>query len=191
MSCLNHIQGKIIEISNNFLILSLGSISFRIRGSDKFLEILRNKIGEEVRIYVSEILEEKGISIFGFIEREKRDFFEELLNLSGIGIKLALKIVENITLQEWEQALEQDNWELLTTVPGIGKKLAQKIFFSAKRILPIKEREEKVDIVLEALERLGYSKKQVNKISKELLKEKEKSPEELLKIALDKLRKEI
>ncbi|MCX7846340.1 MAG: helix-hairpin-helix domain-containing protein [Dictyoglomaceae bacterium] len=191
MNFLNYIQGKIVEITNNFLILSLGSISFRIRGSEEFLGILKSKIGEEVKIYISEILEEKGISLFGFIDKEKRDFFEELLTLSGVGIKLALKIVENITLQEWKLSLEKDNWEILTTVPGIGKKLAQKIFFSAKRTLPIEEKEDKIDTVIEALQRLGYPKKQIIKISRELLKEKEKPPEELLKIALEKLNKEI
>ncbi|MCS7201893.1 MAG: helix-hairpin-helix domain-containing protein [Dictyoglomus sp.] len=191
MSFLNHIQGKIIDVSNNFLILSLGDISFRIKGSKEFLEALKSKIGEEIKIYISEILEEKEISLIGFIDKEKRDFFEELLSLSGVGVKLALRIVENITLQEWRVSLESDNWEILTIVPGIGKKLAQRIFFSAKKSLPIEEREEKVDIVMEALNKLGYSKKQVNKISRELLKEKEKSPEELLKIALEKLRKEL
>lgn len=190
MSFLNHIQGKIIEVSTNFLILSLGNVGFRIKVSPESLKILRDKIGEEIRIYVSEILEEKGVSIIGFIEKEKRDFFEELLSLSGVGINLAFKIVENITLQEWRSSIEENNWEILTTVPGIGKKLAQKIFFSARGTIPIEDKEEKVDIVEEALRRLGYSRKQVNKILKELLKDKEKSSEELLKIALEKLKKE-
>ncbi len=190
MSFLNHIQGKIIEVSTNFLILSLENIGFRIKVSPESLKILRDKIGEEIKIYVSEILEEKGVSIIGFIEKEKRDFFEELLSLSGVGINLAFKIVENITLQEWRSSLEENNWEILTTVPGIGKKLAQKIFFSAKGTIPIEDKEEKVDIVGEALQKLGYSRKQVNRILKELLKDKEKSSEELLKIALEKLKKE-
>lgn len=190
MSFLNHIQGKIIEVSTNFLILSLGNLGFRIKVSPESLNILRDKIGEEIKIYVSEILEEKGVSIIGFIEKEKRDFFEELLSLSGVGINLAFKIVENITLQEWRSSIEENNWEILTTVPGIGKKLAQKIFFSARGTIPIEDKEEKVDIVEEALQRLGYSRKQVNKILKELLKDKEKSSEELLKIALEKLKKE-
>ncbi|MGB9856633.1 MAG: Holliday junction branch migration protein RuvA [Dictyoglomaceae bacterium] len=190
MSFLNHLQGKILDVSSNFLILSLNRISFRIRISEKLFSEIKNRIGEDVILYISEILDERGINFFGFLEKEKRDFFEELLNLSGVGVRLALKIVDNITLEEWKDALEKDNWEILTTVPGIGKRLAQKIFFSAKRVLPKEEREEEINVIIEALYKLGYSKKEVEKVIKDLSREKEKTPEELLKMALERLKKE-
>lgn len=190
MTFLNHIYGEILEVSKNYLILSLKNISFRIKISEKTFEKLKDKKGEKVALYISEIIDEKRIIFVGFLEREKRDFFEELMNLSGVGSKLALKITDNISLEEWRSALDKDNWEILTLIPGIGKKLAQRIFFYAKRVVPREEREE-IGIVMEALNKLGYPKKEIEGIIKDLSREKEKSSEELLKIALEKLRKEL
>ncbi|PMQ02354.1 MAG: Holliday junction branch migration protein RuvA [Dictyoglomus sp. NZ13-RE01] len=189
MSFINHIHGKILEVDNNVLIISLNKISFRIFLSDCSIKKIKDKIGEEIDIYVSEIFNMESIRLYGFLEKDERDFFESLMELPGVGVRLALKIVDNITYNDWKNALENNNWEILTSIPGIGKKIAQKIFFSAKRTLPIEEKSDEIETVANALINLGYTKSEVNKVMKELSKEKGKSIEELIKIALDILRK--
>jgi Holliday junction DNA helicase RuvA len=189
LSFLNHIEGKIQDIYDNFLILTINNIGLRIKISDNLSKDLKNNVGKKIRLYLSEILEEREISIYGFLEKDKRDFFERLLKLTGVGVRLALKIVDYISIEEWQTALDEGRWEILDKVPGVGKKIAQRIFFEAKKTIPKEERED-LSIIESALINLGYTKGEIEKIIKELSSEKERDPEKLLKKALDKLKRE-
>jgi len=186
----NHIKAKISEVSDEIVIFDLTFIGFRIFVSKKDCEILKENLGKEVLIFLSEVIEKEEIKLFGFLDKEERDLFEKLKSVSGIGAKLALKIVGNISPQEFREAIENEDLNILLNVPGIGKKTAQKIFLEMKGVIPKLTSDEV--LVSKALYQLGYNKEEVEEVLKDIKKEfsEIKDLEEVIKFALKKLTKE-
>jgi holliday junction DNA helicase RuvA len=79
---------------------------------------------------------EDSLTLYGFISDYERDMFDTLLKVSGVGPKLAIQILSNISLDNLRQAVATERAELLTRVPGIGQKTAKKILLELKDKLP-------------------------------------------------------
>lgn len=94
-----------------------------------------NKLGEvksSVRILTYLHVREDIHQLYGFITEEERDFFRLLLNVSGIGPKMALTILSGSSIREIKKAIQQGNAHFLKTIPGLGKKLAERIIVELK-----------------------------------------------------------
>ncbi|MFQ5836059.1 MAG: Holliday junction branch migration protein RuvA, partial [bacterium] len=129
-------------------------------------------------------LRENGLTLYGFLTQEEREFFGLLISISKIGPKSALRMVSKISPSEFKKAIIKGDLATLTHIPGIGGKTAQRI------ILELKERVEEEEIVkpggetitkdtLSALVSLGYSRKEAENAVKEALR----STGELLDLA--------
>lgn len=81
----------------------------------------------EIRIHTSHQVREDSQTLYGFMTREERDFFEILLGVSGIGPKIALAILNTYTIAQLKGLIEKADYSALTKVSGLGKKGAQKI----------------------------------------------------------------
>lgn len=84
-------------------------------------------MGSPVQLFVSFVVREFSHTLYGFLNTHERDVFEILLNVSGIGPKLALSIIGHLSLSELQGAVGQQNLTLLCKVPGIGKKTAERM----------------------------------------------------------------
>jgi Holliday junction DNA helicase RuvA len=85
------------------------------------------KIGSEVLLYLSHIVREDSERLFGFSTKESRNFFEKLCSISGIGAKTALSLIGHMENRQLQVAIQTGNIKLLTHIPGIGKKTAERI----------------------------------------------------------------
>src|SRR5690606_11779936 len=120
--------------------------------------------GETVFLHTLLIVREDALSLYGFRTVSEREVFETLLKVNGVGPRLALAILSTISIDNLRSAVLSERAELLTRVPGIGKKTAQKIVFELKDKLaigldtvPIAELSDVNSEVMDALVALGYS----------------------------------
>jgi len=119
--------------------------------------------GERGKVYTWLYHREDAMSLIGFVSEERRTTFLELLKVEGIGVKGALKIMGGISQQELLRALERDDLERLSSVPGLGKKTAQKMLLSLKGKLVRREDAGPAPgpwgELAEALAGMGYERK--------------------------------
>ena len=165
------------------------------------------QIGETVKLYVSLIHREDTMSLCGFLHKEDRDIFNILQSVSGVGMKMALTLLDEFSGFDLISAVIKEDSKLISTAKGIGPKLAQKIIIELKDKLinwqkntPVTvrtntDKEISTDCTLEAqgvLLSLGYSVEEAKKaIEFAATKcEKNDSAEELIKHSLEFLAKQ-
>ncbi|PKL26795.1 MAG: Holliday junction branch migration protein RuvA [Spirochaetae bacterium HGW-Spirochaetae-3] len=94
------------------------------------------RLGDESRVLCWLLHREDQMRLFGFCSEAERTVFIELMTVDGVGPKQALKILGGIGADELERALEAEDLARLETIPGLGKKTAQKLVFTLKGKLP-------------------------------------------------------
>ena len=156
----NSIRGTLTEkLEGSVYILTMG-LEWDI--SVPATDIARLPVrGEECRLFIWLYHREDQMKVYGFESEHRRDTFIELLKVEGIGPKGALKILGGIGQEELENALETEDLARLETVPGLGKKTAQKMLLTLKgklvnaRAIP---ESPNADLV-EALSGMGYDRR--------------------------------
>lgn len=120
--------------------------------------------GEMIFLHTEMIVREDALTLFGFITSAERDLFNLLITVSGVGPKLALAVVGTMSLDGLRNAVASGQPDALTRVPGIGKKLAEKIMFelkdklkSADGLIAASAFGDVTRDVIDALTGLGYS----------------------------------
>ncbi|WP_020676664.1 Holliday junction branch migration protein RuvA [Geopsychrobacter electrodiphilus] len=157
----------------------------------------------KVCLHIYTHVKEDAISLFGFLSAEEKDFFALLISVSGVGPKLAINILSHMPAGELAAALIEDDIARLTSIPGIGKKSAERLVLElrekaknfirgntgtinlAKKPIPSGVREDAIS----ALINLGYKDNLANKAVNSLKFASDTALEEILKNALQMLRK--
>lgn len=116
--------------------------------------------GREVFFYIYTHVREDALQLFGFATEEEKRIFVTLLGISGIGPRVALSVVSAIPHDKFLIAVEAEDIELLTRVPGLGKKTAHRIVLELRGKLPRAEAplDRATEDALSALQNLGYKK---------------------------------
>ncbi len=155
------LQGKVASNTDGYLILVVNQIGYKVYVPDAALSF---GIGEEVFLYTHLVVREDSLTLYGFQSGAERTVFETLLSVSGVGPKVALAILSTLTIDSLHNAVASERPEILTRVPGIGKKTAQKILFELKDKLkisldaaPISTFDDVNSDVIDSLVALGYS----------------------------------
>lgn len=145
--------------TEKFLIVEAGGVGYKISVSPDTLSKAK-KTGGEMMLWVHTHVREDALDLYGFLERRELEFFEMLINVSGIGPKGALTILGIASIETLKKAIASGDTAYLTKISGIGKKTAEKIIIELRD----KMGEEKEDgslqaelDALEALRSLGYS----------------------------------
>ena len=128
---LNSITGTITHKGNSSFFLENNGIEWDIAASSKTIMQLPSP-GNSVRVLTYLHLREDNISIFGFADKKERLLFLELIKISGIGPKQAVKIMSGISADDFISALDTENLSVLSALPGIGQKTAQKIVLAMR-----------------------------------------------------------
>lgn len=126
-----HIAGILEHIGNNFVIVDVSGIGYKVFVSTSYLNEI-GKIGDKVKIFTEQIVREDSVALYGFKTREEKNLFNSLLSVSGIGPKSAMSIVSGVELDRLVAAISQGNTEILSSIPGIGTKTAQRIIIELK-----------------------------------------------------------
>ncbi|MDI6777180.1 MAG: Holliday junction branch migration protein RuvA [Syntrophales bacterium] len=89
-------------------------------------------IGQPVNLNIHTHVKQDSINLFGFCTSEERDIFQLMISVTGIGPRLAMNILSGISAREWIRAVSQGNLNCLVNIPGLGKKLAQRLILELK-----------------------------------------------------------
>jgi len=182
---IEYIKGLLTEKSPNHAVIESHGIGY------KLLIPLNNysklpQQGKETLLYVSTVIREDAHKSYGFCNRTERDFFEKLIDVSGIGPKTGLALIGHMDLSDLQLAISQSNVTLLSKVPGIGKKTAERLIVELKdkaSKLPdapatfMNEKKDLFSDALSALVNLGYHPLQAQKAVKEVLNNSSEQPD--------------
>lgn len=132
---ISSVRGRVLDKLNDSVIVEVGGVGLEVNASRVALEDCY--IGDEARLVTRLIVREDSLTLYGFGNAPERELFDVLIKISGVGPKLGMTIVSTLSIDNLRNALVSDRVEVLTRVPGIGKKTAQKIMLELKDKLPV------------------------------------------------------
>jgi Holliday junction DNA helicase RuvA len=189
---ISSISGKILYCSNDSLIIDVHGIGFEVFVPKHFL--VETQAGESVFLYTYLVVREELLALYGFTTAEEKQFFLLFLGVEGIGPKLAMAVISNLSLDAIRRAVVSEQADVFSRVPGIGKKTAQKILIQLQGKVGLLEDGSEIrmgtpidDQVFEALTGLGYSVVEAQTAIQALAKDIPDDVEEKLRTALQYL----
>jgi Holliday junction DNA helicase RuvA len=158
------LEGTIRSIGADELLLMVGGVGYRVHYVGAIPEV-----GEPAEFYIFDYIREDRRELFGFTDQAMHTLFAELIDISGVGPKLAQKILRVGTVAEITQQLTTGNIAFFTAISGVGKKTAQKIILELQGVLVQEEETRAGDKdVVEALMSLGYARGEVQDVCAQL-----------------------
>lgn len=130
----DYLIGIITSITQEGITLEVNGIGYRLFATATTCAELQER-NTATKLYVSFVIREYSQSLYGFLSQEERNLFEALLNVSGIGPKIALALIGNINPQDLASAVLQKDISTLCKIPGIGKKTAERLLVELKDTL--------------------------------------------------------
>ncbi|KAA0206743.1 Holliday junction branch migration protein RuvA [Candidatus Uhrbacteria bacterium] len=153
------LRGSILEKGPNWVLIEVAGIGYRVRATPSLVSDLRQDV--EAFIYIYHHVREDAEELFGFKSMADLDLFNSLLSISGVGPKAALTILSVGSSDQVKRAIMTGDLATLTSIPGVGKKTAQKIILELKGQLVEEDSSSGIDSdVLDALVGLGYPAQQ-------------------------------
>ena len=132
----NSISGEITYKDDQLLFLSSGSLEWEIHTSRSSSDDLP-EVGQNAKVYVYLHHRDDQLRLYGFSQVLERDVFMDLLKVEGVGPRQALRILSGVEVGRFIDALEAEDLELLSSIPGVGRKTAQKIMLKLKGKLKV------------------------------------------------------
>jgi Holliday junction DNA helicase RuvA len=127
---IERVAGQVVKREDSSVVIMLGGVGLRVRVTRSAFE--QAQLGAEIMLYTHLAVREDEIALYGFSSEDERALFEILITVSGVGAKLALAMLSALNADQVRRAVQRGEPELLTRVPGIGKKTAEKIVFELK-----------------------------------------------------------
>lgn len=190
-----YIKGYVTFLGEDYLVLENKGIGYRIYTSKNSIAKVSNT-KDEIKVFTYLNLREDGIYLYGFYDYEELNMFKMLLLVSKIGPKMALGLLSSLTVNDIKSAIFNNNPDLLSRAPGIGKKTAGRIILELKdRIdsISIDEVEiggenRNIDDAVSALLSLGYTRNEINNVFSQMELGNLKT-EDIIKLSIKKLLK--
>lgn len=150
------LEGTIRSRETRSIVVDVGGVGYRVFVGSKLLE---RQAGERIFLHTHQHVSSDSVDLFGFLTQDELGLFQSLLKVNGVGPKSALTLLSVIPAETLRQAILSGDPSLLIRVPGIGKKIAERIILElsgslAQRGSPVG------DEVVDALERLGYTRRE-------------------------------
>jgi Holliday junction DNA helicase RuvA len=183
------LRGEITQIEDNAIVLEIGGVGLRVFVPRALRE--RLKAGEAALLYTHLVVREDALTLYGFETQAERDLFTLLLGVDGVGPRMALSVLSTLSLDSIQRAVFSEEIDLLSRVPGVGKKTAQKIvLYLQDRLKPLSGLEKVAAMsdvdseVLAALTALGYSVVEAQTAIQSIPRDAPEDVEERLRLAL-------
>lgn len=170
---ISYIKGNLETKNIDSIVVDVGGIGYKIYMSATSIDRI-GEINNTVKVYTYMRVREDDVSLFGFCTNEELKMFEQLIGVSGIGAKVALTILSNISPSSFALAIISGDVNVLKGLPGIGTKTAQRMILELKdkmdtqnaietENMPIKNivKDDKKRDAIEALQVLGYARKDI------------------------------
>jgi Holliday junction DNA helicase RuvA len=197
-----HLSGKLFSKQPNQLIVDVNGVGYEVTVPlSTFYEI--GEIGTVIQLLIHTHVREDTLALYGFKTRKEKQMFEQLTSISGIGPKLGIGILSGMSVDELVPALRQNNLGRLTSIPGVGRKTAERLVVelrdkvakiettSADAMAAARSLSAMEEDVVSALVNLGYLKLQAERALQKTLTHlgEGQSFEALLKNSLHQLSK--
>jgi Holliday junction DNA helicase RuvA len=157
----NSLTGEITFKGDERLCVQTGGVEWDLTASRRALERLP-PVGQVARIYTHLVHRDDAMRLYGFSDQAERALFLDLQKVEGVGPRGALKMLSGVDREQFAQALDRDDLDALSAVPGVGRKTAQKIILTLKgKLTPIgdaQHRSPQEDIAT-ALVGMGFDRK--------------------------------
>ena len=183
------LRGEVSQIEDNALILEVGGVGLRVFVPAPLRT--RLKAGEVILLYTHLVVREDALTLYGFESQADRELFNTLLGVDGVGPKVALSVLSTMTLDAIQRAVFAEEADVLSRVPGVGRKTAQKMALHLKDKLKPTDALARVASmsdtdgeVLAALTALGYSVIEAQTAIQAIPKDTPDDVEERLRLAL-------
>lgn len=152
--------GELTEVAEGHVIVDVGGVGYRVFMSRLGLARL-GEPGSRVRLLVHTEVGQDSIRLFGFVEALEKEVFESLITMNGLGPKTALQMLSGLEARELARAVCRGDLARLCTLPGVGRKTAEKLVVHLKeKMEPLAQGEAAGGSVLQdlrsALENLGF-----------------------------------
>ena len=184
------LQGAVESLGSDCAIVNVGGVGFRVYMPTSVLSTL-GAVGESVKLHTHLHVKEDDISLYGFSSANELQLFETLIGVSGLGPRLALAMLSTMSVEQLTMAIATGSTDLLTTVSGIGKKMADRLVLELKDkigagliAIPAAQMTEEHAEVLAALTSLGYSVTEASQAVGTLPRDSKLTLEEQVKLAL-------
>ncbi|PKM76741.1 MAG: Holliday junction branch migration protein RuvA [Firmicutes bacterium HGW-Firmicutes-15] len=165
---ISFLRGVLVQCDQESIIVELSGIGYEVQIHNRTLASLP-PVGNALLLHTYLQVLDNDFKLYGFISREELELFKILLGVSGIGARGALSILSAMKPADFYQAIVSSDEKRLLTVPGIGKKTAQRLVFELKDkvgkqqglSLATSEDGNAMEEILEALEALGYQRSEI------------------------------
>jgi Holliday junction DNA helicase RuvA len=203
---INYIKGKLVAKTPNStqgsnITVEVGGIGYLVLVNSRSIGVLGD-IGQDVQVFTSLVHKEDAMYLCGFAKHEDRDLFNILQSVSGVGVKMALTLLDEMNALELMQAVLSEDTKALSRTKGVGPKLAKRLILELKDKLKAQvgafsdelcEMESVCDLpdsfseAQSVLLALGYTNSESDKGLRAALDRlgKDAASEDLLKIALE------
>lgn len=199
------LSGKILEKDANTVIVDVAGVGYEVTiPLSTFYEL--GEVGSDVSLRIFTHVREDALQLFGFRTARERDLFLKLISVQGIGARLGIAVLSGMSADEIVTAIRTDNLARLTSIPGVGRKTAERMVVelrdkiaelsvgaaagSASATGTASRSETTFDDALSALINLGYQRNAAEKALQEAAKDgTELSVQKLLRSALQRLAK--
>lgn len=175
------IRGQLLYATPTHAVIDVSGVGYQIHiPSSAFGKL---PLRETVLLHTSFIVREGFQGLYGFLLIEERDLFNEVIEISGIGPKIALNLISHLSLPDLHDVIAREDVQALSKIPGIGKKTAERLlielrnklekFFLKMPVAPVDFKQQTFQDALKALINLGYNQSAAQKALKKSLQNAE------------------
>ena len=193
---IGHLKGKITSKNPPEILIEVEGVGYEVLCPMSTFYALDN-LTEDILLFTHLSIKEDAHTLFGFISKDEKNVFRELIRVNGVGPKVALAILSNLSVQSLVECISTEDADLLAKTPGIGKKTALKL------IVELQDRLRKLELTgaiektrdlnqssnpnskqaIEALQSLGFKVKEANRMVSKI-EDQGLSTEQIIRLAL-------
>jgi Holliday junction DNA helicase RuvA len=184
------LSGQVAALRENYVVLMVGGIGLRVQIPKTVFDTVGGT-GHALTLYTHLVVREDALTLYGFIDPEERALFETLITVSGVGPRIGLAVIGTLSVDHVRNAVAREEPDIFTRVPGVGKKLAQKLVFELKDKLGVTMAAGIAAIsdldtdVLATLTALGYSVVEAQSALQSIPRDAPQDIEERVRLALE------
>ncbi len=197
---IGRLTGKLLELEGGSVLVDVAGIAYEVEVSAGVLQTLP-RVGEELRLHTHFVVREDAQLLYGFTSKSERELFRAFIKISGVGPKLGLALISALDPHALSAAVRNNDVSMLTKVPGVGKKTAERLMVELKNridslsesgavplnVVSVDGADAGVAVEAEdALIALGYRAVEANRAVQQALAESGDAPsaEQLVRLAL-------
>jgi len=192
---ITHIEGKLVEKNPTDIVIDCNGVGYFINVSLHTFSQL--PASENIKVFTHLQVREDAHTLYGFYEKAEREIFRLLVSVSGVGASTARTMLSSLTPEQVKDAIATEDAAIIQSVKGIGTKTAQRVILDLKdKVLKVEglagistsSSNTNKNEALSALETLGFTRKQSEKVCDKIIKQNpQATAEEIIKLALKNL----